>query len=110
MFSNDLNRRKFEVVFVERKRNGSGARSRAPSSDGGALPADEFTSTWIRLTDEERRANDERIRWGSDRRPSVDPVGASRDRPWRGKFGEKEIEEEIVKELIRRHDAWIAGQ
>ncbi len=99
---NDLNRRKFEVVFVERK-----AGPAALGDSISNLAEDEFTETWVRLSEEEMLLNEERLRAGSQRRPSMDPVDRHQVRPWRGKYGEKEIEEDIVDELIRRHSLWI---
>ncbi|PWN32203.1 DFP-domain-containing protein [Meira miltonrushii] len=61
---NELNRRKYEVVFVER------------ISDGN------FKESWIRL----------------------DP---QQDNSVLGKAGEKEIEEDIVRNLEERHEQWI---
>jgi phosphopantothenate---cysteine ligase (ATP) len=64
VIGNDLNRRKWEVVFVERRKS---------TSVGGATADALFTETWLRI------------------------------RP-----GEvKEIEEDIVEELVRRHRVWI---
>lgn len=61
---NELNRRKYEVVFVER------------TSDG------DFKESWIKL----------------------DP---QQDNSVLGKAGEKEIEEDIVRNLEERHEQWI---
>jgi phosphopantothenate---cysteine ligase (ATP) len=103
VIGNDLNRRKFEVVFVERK---TGATSMSDSS-ASLLSEHHFTETWVRLSDDDRKLNEERMKAGSDRRPEVDPVGHGIGKPWRGKYGEKEIEEDIIAELIRRHTVWI---
>lgn len=62
MVGNDLNRRKYEVVFVERK---EGVES-------------SFQEKWLKL--EEKRGE------------------------------EKEIEEDIVRELQSRHERWISNQ
>lgn len=64
---NELNRRKYEVVFVERL------------SDGN------FKESWIRLDPQQDT--------------SVNSVI--------GKVGEKEIEEDIVRNLEERHEQWI---
>lgn len=64
---NELNRRKFEVVFVERL------------SDGN------FKESWIRLDPEQDSSLNSMI----------------------GKGGEKEIEEDIVRNLQDRHEQWI---
>ena len=64
---NELNRRKYEVVFVERL------------SDGN------FKESWIRLDPQQDT--------------SVNSVI--------GKAGEKEIEEDIVRNLEERHEKWI---
>ena len=65
VIGNDLNRRKYEVVFVSRDTRGSGSVS----------------ETWLKID-----ANAKDV-WG---------------RP-------KEIEGDIVIELVRRHDEWISG-
>ncbi|KAL1660379.1 DNA/pantothenate metabolism flavoprotein [Schizophyllum commune] len=65
VIGNDLNRRKFEVVFV----------TRAGQQKSGA-----FEETWLR----------------------IDPDAANHH--------DKEIEEDIVRELVRRHEEWIQGK
>ncbi|PWN50269.1 DFP-domain-containing protein [Violaceomyces palustris] len=89
VIGNDLQRRKFEVVFVERKRR---PRKRTTTSDSFSSVTglekedyknDDFESTWMRLE------------------------GGGDGGEGGGKGGEREIEEDIVRELCRRHDAWI---
>jgi phosphopantothenate-cysteine ligase len=70
VIGNDLNRRKFEVVFISRS-------TKCPT---------EFEESWLRITPPiTPKASD----------PSVVPV--------------KEIEEDIVEELVRRHQAFVDG-
>jgi len=61
-----LNRRKFEVVFVERK-----------TKTKNASGQDEFEENWLK-------------------------IDLSKDK-------EKEIEEDIVRELVKRHEDWVRG-
>ncbi|KAN0065688.1 Phosphopantothenate--cysteine ligase cab2 [Thecaphora frezii] len=89
VIGNDLNRRKFEVVFVERKNHRSRAElAREPAQ--ASNEDNEFTATWMRLSDHEADGT----------APGAPPSGG-------GKGGEREIEEDIVRELCRRHNAWI---
>ncbi|KAJ3794407.1 DFP-domain-containing protein [Lentinula aff. detonsa] len=71
VIGNDLNRRKFEVVFISRKE----ALSFAP--EGTSVESTPpYAESWLR----------------------IDPHDPS-----------KEIEEDIVAELVKRHEVWIAG-
>ncbi|KDN44534.1 phosphopantothenate-cysteine ligase [Tilletiaria anomala UBC 951] len=107
VIGNELNHRKFEVVFVERKFSKSDLAP-VPNGPANDSSTDEFTEAWIRLSEEDKKMNKSRTLAGSARRPShvFEPHGS---RPWRGKFFEKEIEEDIVEQLLKRHDQWIAG-
>ncbi|CAD6887285.1 unnamed protein product [Tilletia controversa] len=97
VIGNDLHRRKFEVVFIQRT-----ARSRINPSNGesdGAAPstspttslptpssssAFQFTEQWLRVPET----------------PTPSSSAASHS-------GEREIEEDIVRELCSKHAAWI---
>ena len=87
VIGNDLNRRKFEVVFVERDSNNTCSPSTSQTQprrpiDRVNVDGQHFTATWMRLSD------------------SVTEGG--------GKGGEKELEEDIIRELCTRHQQWIA--
>lgn len=81
VIGNDLNRRKHEVVFVSRK-VGQTTEEQA-SQQTSAKSASTFEETWLRID--------------ADARPGVAPHHA------------KEIEEDIVAELARRHSEWVKG-
>lgn len=84
VIGNDLNRRKFEVVFVERASSNpqlSAGRKREQLEVEG----DKFEATWMRLSD------------------------SGPGRQGGGKGGEKELEEDIIAELCTRHEHWIAA-
>ncbi|ORY35532.1 putative phosphopantothenate-cysteine ligase [Naematelia encephala] len=86
VIGNDLHRRKYEVVFVERTdgRRKTGVEDIPGGAETPPLEdANEFKETWLRLADLTRRTGN-----GAD--------------------GEVEIEELIVNELVNRHDRWIA--
>ena len=108
VIGNDLHRRKYEVVFVERKapppsgsfftpRKGTGDNrlggvETPPTVDveqgghKGMTTGEEYAETWLRLDELRQGVNG-------------------------GATGEVEIEELIVQELVRRHETWIdAGQ
>jgi phosphopantothenate-cysteine ligase len=88
VIGNDLHKRKYEVVFVERV---NGNRSRGDEHISGAetppisrnkqLDGEEYKETWLRLSD-------------------ITPNTHQRD-------GEVEIEELIIRELLQRHTEWI---
>lgn len=98
VIGNDLHKRKYEVVFVERK-NGSrsnitrepepgssanGGASTPPLEAAAAAAGEEFKETWLKLEQVSERS-----------------TGA----------GEIEIESLIVERLVERHTKWIeAGQ
>lgn len=91
VIGNDLNRRKFEVCFVERKgastlQSGAGMAVNRPVDEIN-VDGQDFTATWMRLKDS--TANNESSIEGG------------------GKGGEKELEEDIIAELCKRHKAWI---
>lgn len=75
MIGNDLNRRKFEVVFISWKAHS--ASTSTPIKVKEVLEEDSrFAESWIR----------------------IDPHDNN-----------KEIEEDIIAELVTRHEAWING-
>ncbi|EIN08327.1 phosphopantothenate-cysteine ligase [Punctularia strigosozonata HHB-11173 SS5] len=89
VIGNDLHRRKYEVVFISRTVSSNPASgSLATTADAGCNPLDvsqapplqsEFTEQWLR----------------------IDPALANKpDHP-------REIEEDIVGELVRRHETYI---
>ncbi|KAK8854770.1 hypothetical protein IAR55_003509 [Kwoniella newhampshirensis] len=113
---NELHRRKHEVVFVERRATSSPSSSSRPdrstfdtqsnaSRGDGAHPgpsgssstedltspadSDGYTETWLRLDD---------LSSGD---------GTGKDQGGKGRDGEVEIEELIVKELVERHQTWL---
>jgi len=86
VIGNDLNHRKYEVVFVSRK---VGSLSpRASSSEGGIshnnTDNSSFVESWLRINP-----------------PASSPV--------LGTDYVKEIEEDIVAELVGRHEQWISA-
>ncbi|PPQ81403.1 hypothetical protein CVT26_007676 [Gymnopilus dilepis] len=100
VIGNDLHRRKYEVVFVSKKplpalppgavdgvnsrtEESEGQQESGNSADGGKQEelADSFTETWLRI----------------DASETVATPG----------FPVKEIEEDIVAELVKRHGDWI---
>lgn len=86
VIGNDLNRRKFEVVFVERKSSNAAPTTTTRQRDDLNVGGEDFSATWMRLSD------------------STDADGNEGG----GKGGEKELEEDIIRELCSRHDQWIA--
>ncbi|SNX85296.1 related to CAB2 - probable phosphopantothenoylcysteine synthetase [Melanopsichium pennsylvanicum] len=87
VIGNDLNRRKFEVVFVERAASSLPAASlESRPMDAMTVDGEDFTATWMRLAESTYNTGTE---------------GG-------GKGGEKELEEDIIRELCRRHEQWIA--
>lgn len=83
VIGNDLNRRKYEVVFVER--NPSHPTSTTADDDDDDS---HFASTWMRL--------------GDAAHSTSTPGGG-------GKGGERELEEDIILALCKRHSNWIAS-
>lgn len=98
VIGNDLHRRKYEVVFVERKQQSSPSAPQKGAGDqrlvGPQTPpvsevevdgdklfksAEEYKETWIRLADAPKTCVN----------------------------GEMEIEEVIIRELLERHTKWI---
>lgn len=78
VIGNELHRRKYEVVFISRKDLLNLAHgTEAPSHD-----VDMFSETWLRIPVPAPSSN-----------PATNPV--------------REIEEDIVMELSRRHEHWI---
>ena len=101
VIGNDLHKRKFQVVFVERKGNHHGRTNLTPKKGAGkdrlrgietpplvdddldgATSGDEFVETWLRLED-------------------------LRDQAKGGPDGQVEIEELIVQQLVDRHQRWL---
>lgn len=80
---NELHRRKHEVVLVENAGAGAGAGA-AASAEGEQT---QFRETWLTLTDLER---EKRAQGAGD-----------------AEVGELELEELMVEELVKRHEAWI---
>ncbi|PWY99666.1 DFP-domain-containing protein, partial [Testicularia cyperi] len=90
VIGNDLNRRKFEVVFVERRSTTPATTAEAPTKnhvESIEVDHQQFTATWMKLSDSASRG-------GS--------TGGG------GKGGERELEEDIIAALTNRHDEWIA--
>ncbi|WWC93818.1 hypothetical protein V866_000654 [Kwoniella sp. B9012] len=107
VIGNELHRRKYEVVFVERNSHSSSARPEKGSGDdrikgtetppivesaesntldvNGSVQKEEYKETWLRL---------------DDLKDGAAEAGKGRD-------GEVEIEELIIKELLDRHQRWI---
>ncbi|WVQ68027.1 uncharacterized protein L199_006233 [Kwoniella botswanensis] len=107
VIGNELHRRKYEVVFVERNSHSSSARPEKGSGDdrikgtetppivesaesktldvNGLVQKEEYKETWLRL---------------DDLKDGAAEAGKGRD-------GEVEIEELIIKELLDRHQRWI---
>jgi phosphopantothenate---cysteine ligase (ATP) len=86
VIGNDLNHRKYEVVFVSRKASSpsphaSGLEENTSSDDDDNSS---FVESWLRINP-----------------PSSSPV--------LGNGYVKEIEEDIVVELVRRHEQWISA-
>jgi phosphopantothenate---cysteine ligase (ATP) len=80
VIGNDLANRKWEVVFVERRAKAAQVNTTADD------PNQEFTETWLRILH-------------SSPISPTSPHGPSGTA--------KEIEEDIVEELVKRHKAWI---
>lgn len=103
VIGNELHRRKYEVVFVERTKPPSHVRLQTTNENNSATETppleksdtqnEEFTERWLRLDD---------IQPGA-----AEPGKAVGDK---GKDGEVEIEELIVTELINRHQQWIEAK
>jgi phosphopantothenate-cysteine ligase len=86
VIGNDLSRRKWEVVFVERRPS-----SETTTMAAAAVAVDDpdgllFTETWLRI---------------SPASPLMGGGGGN------SSGAIKEIEEDIVEELVRRHRVWI---
>ncbi|WVR00034.1 hypothetical protein IAU59_007176 [Kwoniella sp. CBS 9459] len=116
VIGNDLHRRKFEVVFVERTSSNNGSQGGSapvkgtgddrlrgtetppilPEGAGNGLDAagvalkEEYKETWLRLDDLTNGAQE-----------------AGKDVGGKGRDGEVEIEELIIEQLLTRHQAWI---
>ncbi|GLB42069.1 putative DNA / pantothenate metabolism flavoprotein [Lyophyllum shimeji] len=90
VIGNDLNHRKYEVLFVERKfpppaSTGPAPEPGTPEKESPNSNSSQFVETWLRI-----------------------PVSAATTpNPTTHKV--KEIEEEIVAELVKRHVRWIEG-
>lgn len=99
VIGNELHRRKYEVVFVERTNPQSHARlqtnednspTETPPLEKTDTQNEEFIESWLRLDD-------------------IQPGAAEPGKAvgGKGKDGEVEIEELIVEELVKRHQQWI---
>jgi len=77
VIGNMLHTRKYEVVFVSRRK----ASTQGKEKEEGPSSIDTFEERWLRI-----------------KIPDDDPVPG---------FPIKEIEEDIVEELVRRHTEWI---
>lgn len=103
VIGNELHRRKYEVVFVERTKSPSHLRLQATNENNSATETppleksetqnEEFIERWLRLDD-------------------IQPGAAEPGKAvgGKGKDGEVEIEELIVKELVNRHQQWIEAK
>lgn len=103
VIGNELHRRKYEVVFVERTKPPSHVRLQTTNENNSATETppleksdtqnEEFTERWLRLDD-------------------IQPGAAEPGKAvgGKGKDGEVEIEELIVTELINRHQQWIEAK
>ncbi|EAL20611.1 hypothetical protein CNBE3190 [Cryptococcus deneoformans B-3501A] len=103
VIGNELHRRKYEVVFVERTKSPSHLRLQATNENNFATETppleksetqnEEFIERWLRLDD-------------------IQPGAAEPGKAvgGKGKDGEVEIEELIVKELVNRHQQWIEAK
>lgn len=87
VIGNDLNRRKFEVVFVERKPETPVSSTSTRPTHSLNVDGQQYSATWMRLED----------------------ASAVADTEGGGKGGEKELEEDIVHELCSRHQQWISN-
>lgn len=77
VIGNDLHRRKFEVVFVSKKSSALSPGEKIQQPSGN--PSESFIESWLRIDI-----------------PDADPG-----------VHVKEIEEDIVSELVTRHAEWI---
>ena len=114
VIGNDLHRRKFEVVFVERlvqvhgpstnssaagaprkaQANGALTGAQTPPLKAEDLPESEvFTEKWLRLEDVEAGVKED--------------VEAEEEGGREREGKEREIEELIIGELVQRHTKWI---
>jgi phosphopantothenate---cysteine ligase (ATP) len=95
VIGNDLNRRKFEVVFVSRVT----ATSSSSSSSSSPLenePEESSPSTTVKT--QEGGAGLGGRGGFMEQWVTIDPAAAA--------DGSKEIEEDIVAELVKKHDGW----
>ncbi|KIR51701.1 phosphopantothenate-cysteine ligase [Cryptococcus gattii Ru294] len=102
VIGNELHRRKYEVVFVERtnlqshvrlQTNEDNSPTETPPLEKADAQNEEFIESWLRLDD-------------------IQPGAAEPGKAvgGKGKDGEVEIEELIVEELVKRHQQWIKGK
>ncbi|KIR58961.1 phosphopantothenate-cysteine ligase [Cryptococcus bacillisporus CA1873] len=102
VIGNELHRRKYEVVFVERtnpqshvrlQTNEDNSPTETPPLEKTDAQNEEFIESWLRLDD-------------------IQPGAAEPGKAvgGKGKDGEVEIEELIVEELVKRHQQWIEGK
>jgi phosphopantothenate-cysteine ligase len=85
VIGNDLNHRKYEVVFVSRKAGSpSPPSSLEKNTSNNNIDTSLFVESWLRINP-----------------PASSPV--------LGTDHVKEIEEDIVAELVRRHEEWISA-
>lgn len=102
VIGNELHRRKYEVVFVERtnpqshvrlQTNEDNSPTETPPLEKTDAQNEGFIESWLRLDD-------------------IQPGAAEPGKAvgGKGKDGEVEIEELIVEELVKRHQQWIEGK
>nr|XP_031859949.1 uncharacterized protein CI109_004556 [Kwoniella shandongensis]KAA5527021.1 hypothetical protein CI109_004556 [Kwoniella shandongensis] len=112
---NELHRRKYEVVFVERKtplsptkgdgdNRLSGVETPPLDAEAGGEKGleEEYKETWLRLDD----LSNTQTNGISGAETNTNTNGSSTS-GHKGRDGEVEIEEIIVKELVDRHQRWI---
>jgi phosphopantothenate---cysteine ligase (ATP) len=103
VIGNDLNRRKYEVVFVYRKPKRISGPSQIPPSDSVAVPLSttaDADGNSLSSTSEVRPPAEPNSDF-AEQWLRIDPAAANRQN------SPKEIEEDIIAELVRRHEDYI---